>query len=90
MPDTWYGRRLLDYLRKELGLLGTKEGCGEGDCGACTVLVDGEPHCSCLVLCGTAVGSEITTIEGLPEVYTARFAKACDNHGGVQCGFCIP
>ncbi len=90
IPDAWVGRRLLDYLRKELGLVGTKEGCGEGDCGACTVLVDGEPHCSCLLLNGAAVGSEITTIEGLPEDYIARFAQACDTHGGVQCGFCTP
>ena len=90
IPDAWIGRRLLDYLRKKLGLNGTKEGCGEGDCGACTVLVDGEPYCSCLLLCGTAAGSAITTIEGLPADDIARFAKASVIHGGVQCGFCTP
>ena len=86
----WQGRRLLDYLRRELELVGSKEGCGEGDCGACTVLVDGEPLCSCLLLCGVTVGQNITTIEGLPEDYLDRFAEACNVNGGVQCGFCTP
>jgi carbon-monoxide dehydrogenase small subunit len=84
----WIGRRLLDFLREELGLVGAKEGCGEGDCGACTVLIDGEPVCSCLTLCGVAAGREVTTVEGLGEEYRNRFAQACDDHGGVQCGFC--
>lgn len=90
IPPAWVARRLLDYLRTELGLVGAKEGCGEGDCGACTVLVDGEPTCSCLLLCGVAASSDITTIEGLPEAYLSRFARACETHGGVQCGFCTP
>ena len=90
IPSHWQGRRLLDYLRSELELVGSKEGCGEGDCGACTVLVDGEPQCSCLLLCGVAVGQNITTIEGLPDVHLDRFADSCDRNGGVQCGFCTP
>ena len=59
------GRRLLDLLRVDLGLTGTKEGCGQGECGACTVLLDGRPVTSCLVLAAQADGSEVTTIEGL-------------------------
>lgn len=90
IPQAWVARRLLDYLRTELGLVGTKEGCGEGDCGACTVLVDGEPMCSCLLLCGVVATRDVTTIEGLPEAHLARFAEACDSHGGIQCGFCTP
>ena len=88
IPPAWIGRRLLDYLRSELGLNGAKEGCGEGDCGACTVLVDGEPMCSCLLLCGVVDTREVTTIEGLPEAYLTRFAQTCVSHGAVQCGFC--
>ncbi len=88
IPPAWFGRRLLDYLRLQLGLVGTKEGCGEGDCGACTVLVDGEPLCSCLLLCGVVATRDVTTIEGLPEGHLAQFAQACDTHGGIQCGFC--
>jgi carbon-monoxide dehydrogenase small subunit len=90
IPPGWQGRRLLDYLRSELKLVGSKEGCGEGDCGACTVLVDGEPQCSCLLLCGVTVGQNITTIEGLPDAHLERFAEACNVNGGVQCGFCTP
>lgn len=88
IPPAWAGRRLLDFLRAELGLVGTKEGCGEGDCGACTVLVDGQPMCSCLLLCGVVAGRQVTTIEGLSEARLNRFARACDSHGGLQCGFC--
>ncbi len=82
------GVRLLDYLRRELGLVGTKEGCGEGDCGACTALVDGEPMNTCLLLCGMVAGRDIVTIEGLPETHRQRFAEVCERHGGLQCGFC--
>jgi carbon-monoxide dehydrogenase small subunit len=88
IPSAWMAGRLIDYLRVELGLVGTKEGCGEGDCGACTVLIDGEPMCACLLLCGVVAGREVTTIEGLREEHLARFADSCDDHGGVQCGFC--
>lgn len=89
IPAVWYARRLIDYLRAELRLVGVKEGCGEGDCGACTVLVDGAPMCSCLLLSGVVAGREITTVEGLPKDYLEKFARACETHGGVQCGFCI-
>ena len=88
--EAWQGRRLLDFLRVELGLVGAKEGCGEGDCGACTVLVDGEPMCSCLLLTGVVAKREITTIEGLPERFVSEFSAACSAAGAVQCGFCTP
>jgi len=90
VPPSFIGRRLLDYLRAELGLTGVKEGCGEGDCGACTVLVEGQPMCSCLLLTGVLDGREITTIEGLPETFLAQFSAACAEYGAVQCGYCTP
>ncbi|MGI9234288.1 MAG: (2Fe-2S)-binding protein [Woeseiaceae bacterium] len=90
IPSNWQGRRLLDFLRVKLGLVGSKEGCGEGDCGACTVLVDGEPQCSCLLLAGVTAGRQVTTIEGLPGEYIGQFTNACSTNGGVQCGFCTP
>jgi carbon-monoxide dehydrogenase small subunit len=90
VPAEWRGRRLLDFLRFELGLIGSKEGCGEGDCGACTVLFDGAPICSCLMLSGVAAGHAVTTVEGLPPDHLDRFAGACETTGGVQCGFCTP
>jgi len=82
---------LLDVLRENLGLTGTKEGCGTGDCGACTVLVNGEPVCSCLMLAVEAEGQDVTTIEGLAtngELHPIQ--KALIAYGGVQCGFCTP
>jgi aerobic-type carbon monoxide dehydrogenase small subunit (CoxS/CutS family) len=88
IPPRWAGGRLLDYLRQELGLVGAKEGCGEGDCGACTVLVDGRPTITCLLLCGAAAGRDIITPEGLPEDFSQRFAELCERHGSLQCGFC--
>jgi aerobic carbon-monoxide dehydrogenase small subunit len=80
--------RLLDVLREQLRLTGTKEGCGEGECGACTVLIDGEPVCSCLVPVAQAEGAEITTIEGLGSAHPLQRAFA--QHGGAQCGICTP
>jgi aerobic carbon-monoxide dehydrogenase small subunit len=83
--------RLIDLLRERLGLPGTKEGCGKGECGACTVLLDGAPICSCLVLSSQIVGREITTIEGLvrgDELHPVQAAFA--DAGAVQCGFCTP
>ncbi|MCP4333169.1 MAG: 2Fe-2S iron-sulfur cluster binding domain-containing protein [Gammaproteobacteria bacterium] len=90
IPEQWLGRRLLDYLRNELRLVSVKEGCGEGDCGACTVFVDGEPMCACLLLCGVVADRNIITVEGLAQDYRQRFAQLCEKHGGLQCGFCTP
>jgi len=90
IEDQWLGRRLLDYLRDELHLVSVKEGCGEGDCGSCTVLVEGEPMCACLLLCGVVANRKIITFEGLPEDFRERFAQLCEKHGGLQCGFCTP
>ncbi len=86
------GRRLLDLLREDAGLTGTKEGCGAGECGACTVLLDGRPVTSCLVLAAACDGREVVTVEGLgagPHV-PHPFQRALVEHGGVQCGFCTP
>ena len=80
--------RLLDVLREECGLTGTKEGCGEGECGACTVLVDGEPVNSCLVPVAQVQGTRVTTIEGLGGNH--RLQRAFVEHGGAQCGICTP
>ncbi|MCZ6626104.1 MAG: (2Fe-2S)-binding protein [Deltaproteobacteria bacterium] len=84
-------RLLLDLLRDEIGLIGTKEGCGTGDCGACTVFLDGKPVNSCLILSGELDGAELVTIEGLkigPELHPIQ--KAFIQDGGAQCGYCTP
>jgi aerobic carbon-monoxide dehydrogenase small subunit len=84
---------LLDLLRKRLGLTGTKRGCDEGDCGACTVLLDGEPVSSCLVLAVQASGKEVTTIEGVEKQDNGELhplQKAFVENGAIQCGFCTP
>ena len=86
---------LLDVLRKELGLTGTKKGCDVGDCGACTVIMDGKAVNSCLVLCVEADGTEILTVEGLTSsVGDGTELHPLQNsfleHGAVQCGFCTP
>jgi len=84
-------RTLTQVLREELGLLGTKEGCGIGDCGACTVILDGRPVNSCLVLAVQANGSRITTIEGVAEDQNLHpVQQAFVDHGAIQCGFCTP
>jgi aerobic-type carbon monoxide dehydrogenase small subunit (CoxS/CutS family) len=84
-------RTLLDVLRSDLSLTGTKEGCGNGECGACTVLLDGEPVNACLVLALQADGRSVTTIEGLSQNGELdAIQKAFVNHGAIQCGFCTP
>src|SRR3979411_2151169 len=80
--------RLLDVLREECGLTGTKEGCGEGECGACTVLVNGEPVCSCLVPVPQVAGAEILTIEGLNGEHPLQALFMSEV--GAQCGICTP
>ncbi len=83
--------RLIDLLRDQLGLTGSKEGCGEGECGACTVIMDGETVLSCMVLAAQANGSKILTIEGLGEAGNLTpLQKSFIEHGAVQCGFCTP
>jgi aerobic-type carbon monoxide dehydrogenase small subunit (CoxS/CutS family) len=85
------GRRLLDLIREDAGLTGSKEGCGAGECGACTVLLDGRPVPSCLVLAVSCHGREVVTVEGLaPGGNLHPFQEAMVREGGVQCGFCTP
>jgi aerobic carbon-monoxide dehydrogenase small subunit len=82
--------RLLDVLRQQLGLTGTKEGCGEGECGACTVLLDGEPVLSCLVPLLQCAGRRVETIEGIAAGPARSFLDRFVATGGVQCGACTP
>lgn len=79
-------RRLLDVLREDLRQTGTKEGCGEGECGACSVLIDGEVVDSCLVAVGQVAGCRVVTIEGLQSPLQQAFIE----HGAAQCGICTP
>ena len=85
--DAEVGRSLAETLREDLGLTGTKIACGEGHCGACTVLVDGLPTLSCITLVHTVEGREVTTIEGLRDHPLVEAFVRCD---AVQCGFCTP
>ncbi len=87
-------RTLLEWLRDELKLTGSKEGCGNGNCGACTVLFEGKPVLSCLVMAAEAEGRSITTVEGIAakagEAVMSPLQKAFVEEGGLQCGFCTP
>jgi carbon-monoxide dehydrogenase small subunit len=84
-------RTLLEVIREDLKLTGTKEGCGLGECGACTVILDGRTVNSCLVLAAEADGKQITTIEGLADGDKLHpIQQAFVDHGGLQCGFCTP
>ena len=82
---------LLDYLRNELGLTGTKQGCDGGECGACTVLIDGQPRLACVTLAATCSGAKVETIENLAlEGRMSRLQQAFHDKLGTQCGFCTP
>ena len=87
----WEGESLLHVLRERLGLPGAKNACEQGECGSCSVYLDGQLVCSCLVLAGQAEGREITTVEGLaPEGALSPVQEAFLAAGAVQCGFCTP
>ena len=89
--DVPSSRLLIDFLRYDLGLTGSKEGCGVGVCGACTVLVDGELFASCITLAVAVEGAEVTTIEGIAgEGRLHPVQQAFIDHGGFQCGICTP
>ena len=85
------GRNLLSYLRYDLGLTGSKYGCGDGLCGACTVLVDGQPQRSCMATVGAVLGGSVTTIEGLEQGDSLHpVQEAFVEESAMQCGYCIP
>jgi len=84
-------RRLLDIIREDLGLKGTKESCGEGECGACTILLDGKPVTSCIVNAIHAEGKKIQTVEAIAQTLEGKLLIECfDEANAVQCGFCFP
>jgi aerobic carbon-monoxide dehydrogenase small subunit len=88
--DAWLGESLLYVLRERLGFLGAKGACEQGECGSCSVLVDGELVCSCLVLAASATGQSIITVEGLGGAEMTDVQQAFVDEGAVQCGFCTP
>ena len=89
--DAWLGESLLYVLRERLGRLGAKGACEQGECGSCSVLIDGVLTCSCLVLAAAAVGRDITTVEGLTaDGELSAVQRAFVDEGAVQCGFCTP
>ncbi|GAA3440413.1 (2Fe-2S)-binding protein [Kutzneria kofuensis] len=89
--DVWEGESLLYVLRERLGLPGSKNACEQGECGSCTVYLDGTPVCACLVAAGQAEGREVRTVEGLAEGdQLDRVQQSFVDAGAVQCGFCTP
>jgi carbon-monoxide dehydrogenase small subunit len=91
--DVWEGESLLYVLRERVGLPGSKNACEQGECGSCTVYLDGVPVCSCLVAAGQAQGREVRTVEGLADPRTGELGlvqQAFVDAGAVQCGFCTP
>ena len=92
IENAYYSENLLDVLRYRLGMTGTKFGCEHGQCGACTVHIDGKPVCSCMELAAAAVGHEITTIEGYnkPDGTLTKLQQCFVKHAALQCGYCTP
>jgi len=91
VDDVWEGESLLYVLRERMGLPGSKNACEQGECGSCTVYLDGLPVCACLVAAGQAEGREVVTVEGLAEPETLHpVQQAFLETGAVQCGFCTP
>jgi carbon-monoxide dehydrogenase small subunit len=89
--ETAPNKRMLDVLRGDLGQTGTKEGCAVGECGACTVILNGEPVASCLITAAQMQGAQVLTIEGMSETLIGRVLQDCFVEGdAVQCGFCTP
>lgn len=91
VADSWLGESLLDVLRDRIGLMGSKGACTQGECGSCSVMVEGSLVCSCLVMGATAIDQEILTIEGVAPVGApSDVQQAFVDAGAVQCGFCTP
>jgi carbon-monoxide dehydrogenase small subunit len=91
VQDSWVGESLLYVLRERLGLPGTKGACEQGECGSCTVLMDGDAVCACLVMAATAINSEIVTVEGITsDSALTDVQQSFVEEGAVQCGFCTP
>jgi len=92
VDSAWLGESLLYVLREQLELPGSKSGCEQGECGSCSVLIDGALVCACLVMAASALGTEIVTVEGLggPDDPLTAVQEAFVSEGGVQCGFCTP
>ena len=84
-------KRLVDFLREDMGMLSVKEGCGEGECGACTIIYNGDAITSCLMLAGQVNGAKVVTLEGVSENGELNYIQqAFVDAGAVQCGFCTP
>lgn len=91
VKDAWIGESLLYVLRERLGLMGAKGACEQGECGSCTVLINNDAVCSCLVMAASAIDTDITTVEGLATTETPNdIQQAFVTEGAVQCGFCTP